>query len=60
MDERLDQSERGIDSLRSRMDADARFRRAISGYDPQDVRACVENVKRIFSQQAMAAKQRSI
>ena len=57
MDERLDQSERGIDSLRSRMDADARFRRAISGYDPQDVRAYVENVKRIFSQQAMAAKQ---
>jgi len=57
MDERLDRSERGIDSLRSRMDADARFRRAISGYDPQDVRAYVENVKRIFSQQAMAAKQ---
>lgn len=57
MDERLDPSERGIDSLRSRMDADARFRRAVSGYDPQDVRAYVENVKRIFSQQAMAAKQ---
>ena len=57
MDERLEQSERGIEYLRSRMDADARFRRAISGYDPQDVRAYVENVKRIFSQQAMAAKQ---
>ena len=57
MDERLDRNERGIDSLRSRMDSDARFRRAISGYDPQDVRAYVENVKRIFSQQAMAAKQ---
>ena len=57
MDERLDRSDRGIDSLRSRMDADARFRRAISGYDPQDVRAYVENVKRIFSQQAAAAKQ---
>ena len=57
MDERLDPSERGIDTLRSRMDADARFRRAISGYDPQDVRAYVENVKRIFSQQAMASKQ---
>ena len=57
MDERLDQSERGIDSLRSRMDADARFRRAISGYDPQDVRAYVENVKRIFAQQAVASKQ---
>jgi len=57
MNERLEQNEDRFDSLRSRMDSDARFRRALSGYDPQDVRVYVENVKRIFSQQAMAAKQ---
>lgn len=39
------------------MDADARFRRAVSGYDPRDVQAYVENVKRILAQQTKAAKQ---
>ena len=57
MSERIERTEEGIDSLRNRMDADARFRRSLSGYDPQDVRAYVENVKRIFAQQARAAKQ---
>lgn len=57
MNERIERNEEGIDSLRNRMDADARFRRSLSGYDPQDVRAYVENVKRIFAQQAIAAKQ---
>lgn len=57
MNEAIEQNGEGIDSLRSRMDADARFRRTLSGYDPQDVRAYVENVKRIFAQQARAAKQ---
>ncbi len=57
MNETIERNDEGIDSLRSRMDADARFRRALSGYDPQDVRAYVENVKRIFSQQTRAAKQ---
>ena len=56
MNEPIERSAEGIDSLRSRMDSDARFRRALSGYDPQDVRAYVENVKRIFAQQAKAAK----
>jgi len=56
MNERIERNEEGIDSLRSRMDADARFRRSFSGYDPQDVRAYVENVKRIFAQQTKAAK----
>ncbi len=56
MNERIERNEEGIDSLRSRMDADARFRRSLSGYDPQDVRAYVENVKRIFAQQTKAAK----
>jgi len=55
--ERIERTEEGIDSLRNRMDADARFRRSLSGYDPQDVRAYVENVKRIFAQQTRAAKQ---
>lgn len=56
MKERIERNVEGIDSLRSRMDADARFRRSLSGYDPQDVRAYVENVKRIFAQQTRAAK----
>lgn len=56
MNDRFEREEEGIDSLRSRMDADARFRRSLSGYDPQDVRSYVDNVKRIFAQQAMAAK----
>ena len=56
MNERFEREEEGIDSLRSRMEADARFRRALSGYDPQDVRNYVDNVKRIFAQQAKAAK----
>ena len=57
MSEHIERTEEGIDSLRNRMDADARFRRSLSGYDPQDVRAYVENVKRIFAQQTRAAKQ---
>lgn len=57
MNERIERTEAGIDSLRSRMDADARFRRVMSGYDPRDVQAYVENVKRIFAQQTKAAKQ---
>ena len=57
MNESIERTEEGIDSLRNRMDADARFRRSLSGYDPQDVRAYVENVKRIFAQQSRAAKQ---
>lgn len=57
MSERIERTEVGIDSLRSRMDADARFRRVMSGYDPRDVQAYVENVKRIFAQQSKAAKQ---
>lgn len=56
MNDRFEREEDGIDSLRSRMDADARFRRSLSGYDPQDVRNYVDNVKRIFAQQTMAAK----
>lgn len=57
MNERTERNEEGIESLRSQMDADARFRRALSGYDPRDVRVYVENVKRIFAQQTKAAKQ---
>ena len=56
MSERFEREDEGIDTLRSRMEADARFRRALSGYDPQDVHNYVDNVKRIFAQQARAAK----
>ena len=57
MNDRQDHREIGVDALRSRMDADARFRRVLSGYDPDEVRAYVEDIKRVFSQQAKAAKQ---
>ena len=56
MSERADHREDGVESLRSRMDADARFRRVLSGYDPDEVRAYAEDVKRVFTQQARAAK----
>jgi len=56
MNERFEREDEGIDTLRSRMEANARFRRALSGYDPQDVHNYVDNVKRIFAQQARAAK----
>lgn len=56
MSERADRREDGVESLRSRMDADARFRRVLSGYDPDEVRAYAEDVKRVFTQQAKAAK----
>jgi len=57
MNDRQDQREPGVDALRSRMDADARFHRVLSGYDPDEVRAYLEDIKRVFSQQAKAAKQ---
>ena len=57
MNDRQDQREPGVDALRSRMDADARFHRVLSGYDPDEVRAYLEDSKRVFSQQAKAAKQ---
>lgn len=57
MNDRQNQREIDVDALRSRMDADARFHRALSGYDPDEVRAYLEDIKRVFSQQAKAAKQ---
>ena len=57
MKEYRDGNESTIDSLRSQMDADARFRRAIGGYHPKDVYSYVVNVKRIFAQQVTASKQ---
>lgn len=57
MSEQQNRREESVEVLRSRMDADARFRRILSGYDPDEVRAYLEEVKRIFSQQAKAAKQ---
>lgn len=56
MSDHKNKSESGVDSLRSRMDADARFHRVISGYDPEEVRAYLENTKYVFVQQATAAK----
>ncbi len=56
MDKELKRQEESVDALRSRMDADARFHRVLSGYDPDEVRAYLEDIKRTFSQQAKAAK----
>ncbi len=57
MSDRTNKTDSGVDSLRSRMDADARFHRALSGYDPDEVRAYLEDMKYVFAQQAKAAKQ---
>ena len=46
-----------VEVLRSRMDADARFQRVLSGYAPQEVRAYMDEVRRTLSRQANAAKQ---
>lgn len=57
MKERTGKMPDGVDELRSRMDADARFHRVISGYDPGEVCAYVEEVRRVFFKQAKLAKQ---
>ena len=57
MSERNERREEGVEALRSRMDADARFHRVLSGYDPDEVRAFLEEMKRVFAQQTKAAKQ---
>ncbi len=57
MNERRESRDEGVNALRTRMDADARFRRVVSGYDPSEVRAYVEQVKRVLAQQTIAAKQ---
>jgi len=46
----------GVDSLRLRMDTEARFHRVLSGYDPEEVRECLEEMKRLSAQQTKAAK----
>ncbi|MEN6564563.1 MAG: hypothetical protein ABFD11_13660 [Christensenella sp.] len=56
MNDRQDLGETGVDALRSRMDADARFHRVLSGYDPDEVRAYLEDMKRVFVQMSNAAK----
>jgi DNA repair ATPase RecN len=47
----------GVDALRSRMDADARFHRVLHGYDPDEVRECLDEMKMAAVQQTKAAKQ---
>ena len=47
----------GVDALRSRMDADARFHRVLHGYDPDEVRDCLDEMKMASVQQAKAARQ---
>ena len=56
MDKGVKRREESVDALRSRMDADARFHRVLSGYDPDEVRDFLENMKQTFLQQAKAAK----
>lgn len=56
MDKELRRHEESVDALRNRMDADARFHRVLSGYDPDEVREYLEDMKRTFGQQVKAAK----
>ncbi len=46
----------GVDALRNRMDADARFHRVLHGYDPDEVRECLDELKMASVQQTKAAK----
>jgi myosin heavy subunit len=46
-----------VEALRSRMDADARFHRVLHGYDPDEVRECLDEMKMASVQQSKAAKQ---
>lgn len=52
-----DNRNRGVDALRSRMDADARFHRVLHGYDPDEVRECLDEMKMASAQQTKAARQ---
>ena len=54
MSERNERREEGVEALRNRMDADARFHRVLSGYDPDEVRDFLEEMKRVLAQQAKA------
>lgn len=45
-----------MNALRGRMDADARFHRVMRGYDPDEVQDYLEELKKVFDQQAKAAK----
>ena len=56
MSERNERREEGVEALRNRMDADARFHRVLSGYDPDEVRDFLEEMKRVLAQQAKASK----
>ncbi len=57
MKEYTEKAVESVETLRSRMDADARFRRVFSGYDPEEVRAYIEDVRHVYAKQAKAAKQ---
>lgn len=56
MNKATEHPEESVEALRSRMDADARFHRVLSGYDPEEVRQFLEEMKRTFALQAKAAK----
>ena len=56
MSERNERREEGVEALRNRMDADARFHRVLSGYDPDEVRDFLEEMKRVLAQQTKASK----
>ena len=56
MSKETEHHEESMEALRSRMDADARFHRVLSGYEPEEVRQFLEEMKRTFALQAKAAK----
>jgi DivIVA domain-containing protein len=45
-----------MNTLRNRMDADARFHRVVRGYDPEEVQVYLEELRSVFNQQAKAGK----
>ena len=56
MNGEMEHRSESMNTLRSRMDADARFHRVVRGYDPEEVQDYLEQLKNVFDQQVKAGK----
>jgi len=56
MNGEMERRSESMNTLRSRMDADARFHRVVRGYDPEEVQDYLEQLKNVFDQQVKAGK----
>lgn len=56
MSARMNGMDDSVESLRCQVEAEARFRRVAHGYDTEEVRKYIEDMKRVISLQTKAAK----